>query len=743
MRVLFWAFIIVFGFGGNAFGQAGQSYKMDMGLKTENEGKEIIAFSNGDFVTKETIYDRNTREYEIIISRFSECLQLQWAKKFAARGKYNVLFPHERYSCNIAAIENDGVLLVYSDITQYDDCVVIKLDKGSNVIWSKKLNTGFKGSEVWALRCKKNLDDGYIITGSIDSTFTLVNDVLHNVIHFITRIDKNGNILWSKHLNSYGNFPRANFISVDYGHIQVLDDKNILLGVDGAYGTIMKFDSTGNIKWRLSGSNTLDNNGRTINYFNFRLFTVDDSDNIYIGGQFYAPSNNMRGAIGVVKLDKNLQRKWCYLFSDSLSSISMGFSLHNIGITKQNNLILTCADRFNISPNSKTTLIELNLHGEILRAKFLSDLQLVYNAGIAGNYYNHNDFSLTTDSGYIYSSITDKNITSIIKTDKFAFTECNNKDTFIVRSSANVPMSNSNFLKEKSGWFTFADKKILPVSIKYRKSVQCADRFYPDAYLGNDTVICTFQPYILNVRQPVYSQYLWNTGDTTESLEITKSGKYWVSIKSGYCTVSDTVNILFYNQLKKLKTKIATICPYDSFLLQLPGTSLNVEWLNPKGSILQGNHIWIKDPGNYFLKLTNSQTCKIVDTFRLQHHNLPKASAGPDTVLCYNQSYEMQGKGGISYKWIPAKYLSNDTLANPIATAPDTQLYLLVVKNTFGCADTSQMWLKVKPRLEVKITSQNQSVCSGEKVFLQAKASGGDSLHYTYKWQNADVKDAE
>ncbi|MGZ5304257.1 MAG: hypothetical protein ACXWDO_09115, partial [Bacteroidia bacterium] len=310
MRVLFWAFIIVFGFGGNAFGQAGQSYKMDMGLKTENEGKEIIAFSNGDFVTKETIYDRNTREYEIIISRFSECLQLQWAKKFAARGKYNVLFPHERYSCNIAAIENDGVLLVYSDITQYDDCVVIKLDKGSNVIWSKKLNTGFKGSEVWALRCKKNLDDGYIITGSIDSTFTLVNDVLHNVIHFITRIDKNGNILWSKHLNSYGNFPRANFISVDYGHIQVLDDKNILLGVDGAYGTIMKFDSTGNIKWRLSGCNTLDNNGRTINYFNFRLFTVDDSDNIYIGGQFYAPSNNMRGAIGVVKLDKNLQRKW-------------------------------------------------------------------------------------------------------------------------------------------------------------------------------------------------------------------------------------------------------------------------------------------------------------------------------------------------------------------------------------------------------------------------------------------------
>ncbi len=293
--------------------------------------------------------------------------------------------------------------------------------------------------------------------------------------------------------------------------------------------------------------------------------------------------------------------------------------------------------------------------------------------------------------------------------------------------------------KEGSG-FSCQNFKTTLTSIKYRKTVQCADRFYPDAYLGNDTVICSSQSYILNVKQNLQSKYLWSTGDTTESLEMTKSGKYWVSISSGFCTVSDTVNIIFHKLIAKLEVKTAAICPNDSFLLQVPDTAIAVVWQKPDGSILQSKHIWAKDTGTYYLMLEGNGNCLNIDTFRLLHYDLPKASAGPDTVLCYNQPYRMQGKGGISYLWTPAKYLSNPKIPDPIATAPDTQLYMLVVKNAFGCADTSYMWLKVKPKLEVKLQAKHTAVCGGEKIIVQANATGGNQSAYTYKWQNTEVK---
>ncbi|RYD81322.1 MAG: T9SS type B sorting domain-containing protein [Sphingobacteriales bacterium] len=419
----------------------------------------------------------------------------------------------------------------------------------------------------------------------------------------------------------------------------------------------------------------------------------------------------------------------------------LGLNPHNLEISKNREIIFLNSDRDIQNKYAPTTLIKLGLDGNILRSNYYSEIYLESNNfGARGNYGNRNDFSLTADTGFIVAGFSNKDITRIVKTNKNGTTECNVIDTSIVRTETNISLDKIIF---KSGpGFALADIKINSIPIKYRKTIQCADRFYPDAFLNNDTVICSSAPYILNVKQTVQSKYFWSNGDTTSSLEITKPGKYWVSITSGFCTVSDTVNILFHNQLAKLKTKTAAICPYDSFLLQAPDTTLPVRWQTPTGSILWGKHIWIKDTGNYILSLTNSQTCKNIDTFRLFHHPLPKSSAGPDTLLCYNQSYEMQGKGGIKYKWIPAKYLSNDTIANPIAKAPNQQLYMLVVKNAFGCADTSQMWLKVKPKLQVKLSAQTFSVCSGEIVQLQAKASGGDSLHYTFTWNNSTVTDS-
>jgi len=109
---------------------------------------------------------------------------------------------------------------------------------------------------------------------------------------------------------------------------------------------------------------------------------------------------------------------------------------------------------------------------------------------------------------------------------------------------------------------------------------------------------------------------------------------------------------------------------------------------------------WTTKPNGQTDSFPGNDTALIV----VKVFDLPAATAGPDTTLCYDQTYTMQGAGGITYLWTPAKYLDNDTIAHPKATLPNTQLYTLVVRNKQGCADSAQVLLKVRPKVVAGFT---------------------------------------
>jgi len=115
-------------------------------------------------------------------------------------------------------------------------------------------------------------------------------------------------------------------------------------------------------------------------------------------------------------------------------------------------------------------------------------------------------------------------------------------------------------------------------------------------------------------------------------------------------------------------------------------------------------------------------------------YSLPNPNAGPDTTLCYDESYTMQGSGGITYLWHPATYLSSATDPKAVAILPNTERYELIVTNSIGCSDSAPVLLKVRPKLKVKAFALNNPACFGSPVTLYAKGSGGDSLHYQYQW---------
>src|SRR5690606_34744757 len=69
----------------------------------------------------------------------------------------------------------------------------------------------------------------------------------------------------------------------------------------------------------------------------------------------------------------------------------------------------------------------------------------------------------------------------------------------------------------------------------------------PDIDLGNDGDICEDETIVLHASYRNRSSYLWNTGDTTETISVTSAGLYSVVVTSEYkCVGADTIQLAFH-----------------------------------------------------------------------------------------------------------------------------------------------------------------------------------------------------
>lgn len=85
--------------------------------------------------------------------------------------------------------------------------------------------------------------------------------------------------------------------------------------------------------------------------------------------------------------------------------------------------------------------------------------------------------------------------------------------------------------------------------------------------LGMDTTICA--PLILD---PGVSgtAYIWNTGETTKTIEVDSSGAYWVDVSfANGCTRSDLINVTYYDEERPTK--------YNRWYL---GDQAGIDWEN-------------------------------------------------------------------------------------------------------------------------------------------------------------------
>ncbi len=286
------------------------------------------------------------------------------------------------------------------------------------------------------------------------------------------------------------------------------------------------------------------------------------------------------------------------------------------------------------------------------------------------------------------------------------------------------------------------------VSVSYkgcvaRDSIHVTFLYDNPADLGPDTTICEGDSVNLNVPSNG-DQWLWQppevdtiaNADTIGQLDtyVADNGIYRLFLDSVKQCPLDTMALQYYQKPDVELGSSKPICPYDSVLLVVDSNKGNFKWQTPGSSAdwVSGSKTWASDTGQYLL-LDSTLECTI-DEFRLSHYRLPEAKAGPDTTVCYDQEYTMQGEGGANYRWTPAKYLSSDTIPDPVANLPEKQEYALIVKNKAGCSDTSKVILDVHPPLDVNLKANDTALCGNQLLKLRAEAKGGKPVKYRFNW---------
>jgi gliding motility-associated-like protein len=132
--------------------------------------------------------------------------------------------------------------------------------------------------------------------------------------------------------------------------------------------------------------------------------------------------------------------------------------------------------------------------------------------------------------------------------------------------------------------------------------------------LGGDTTICAQTLFTLtNILSTKFDHYLWSNGDTTESIDISSSGKYWLQgiDNCEMSPVSDTIIISIVPGFNVDLGGDKGICENESLLLSA-GACDSCSFLWSTGG--KGDSLIIATKGSYWLQVTNKFGCITSDT---------------------------------------------------------------------------------------------------------------------------------
>jgi len=128
----------------------------------------------------------------------------------------------------------------------------------------------------------------------------------------------------------------------------------------------------------------------------------------------------------------------------------------------------------------------------------------------------------------------------------------------------------------------------------------------PVVNLGNDTTICPGTSLVLDAQNPG-AGYLWSTGATTQTINVSTAGNYWVIVTIGICVTSDTIQIHVVPEISLGRDQSLCFQPQDTLGIDIDATSYH--WSTGDTT----HQIIVSEPGQYWLSVFHDN-CILTDT---------------------------------------------------------------------------------------------------------------------------------
>lgn len=242
------------------------------------------------------------------------------------------------------------------------------------------------------------------------------------------------------------------------------------------------------------------------------------------------------------------------------------------------------------------------------------------------------------------------------------------------------------------------------------------------AYLGSDRTDCIGNTVTLTPGSSTGVSYLWNTGATTQSINVTTTGDYSITVTniSTGCWDRDTVHVTFNPKPNVNLGPDQNVCAGTNVTLDagfFPGGSYN--WSTSENT----QTIHPTSTGYFDVTVMNSYGCVGKDTVHVTFNPKPNVNLGVDYNICSNTSTILDAGyfSGATYSW-------STGASSQSITVSSGNTYSVTVTNIVGCSDADTITINVVTSPVADLGS-DQTACIGDTITLDAQNSGS-----TYYW---------
>lgn len=225
-----------------------------------------------------------------------------------------------------------------------------------------------------------------------------------------------------------------------------------------------------------------------------------------------------------------------------------------------------------------------------------------------------------------------------------------------------------------------------------RQAVVASVRPIPTVNIGNDTTICPGITYNFNAGN-TGSSYAWNTGATTQSINVNTPGTYSVLVTTNGCSGSDAINVTQGIAPINVLPATTNLCAEETATLNAGNAGSTFTW-TPGGATTQT--INVTAGGTYTASIRSIHGCILNSSTNVVIRPLPVPSLGNDTSICAGAAILLDaGNTGYSYLW------DNNATSQTI-TVSDSGTYTVTITTPYNCTLTEDKHIAFLPSPRVE-----------------------------------------